>query len=208
MEDVMKKQICAVALATAFSMPSMADVLDVYVGLDYHSTSTETSDNETFEDSENFSGYVAVEHLIPLIPNAKIKYSDLDSESLSIDRSSSLASAIAYYELFDNGLFEFDLGLAVTQVSPAFGSSTELVQAYAAAKAYVPGINMYGFAEVLAGTVSDDEATDAEIGLAYTFNPNSVIPSLTIRTGYRYQEMVTQKTQENKGAFAGVELHF
>ena len=206
----MKKQICAVALAAAFSMPATADFIGVYAGIDYHTTSTEAGGDDSFEDSENFSGYVAFEHFIPLIPNAKIKYSELDTESapLSTELSSSLASAIAYYELFDNGLFEFDLGLAVTQINPAIGRTTELAQAYAAAKTYVPGMNMYGFAEVLAGSVTDDEATDVEFGLGYTFNPESLIPSLTVRAGYRYQEMVTNITQENKGVFAGLELHF
>jgi len=206
----MRKKICAIAVATAFSMPAMADFIGVYAGVDFHTTSTDSTGDASFEDSDNFSGYIAFEHFIPLIPNAKLKYSDLDTELTANNNtlSSSLTSAIAYYELFDNGLFEFDLGLAYSRVDPILGSDADLIQGYAAAKAYVPGMNMYGFAEVVAGSITSDESTDIEFGLAYTLNPDSLLPSLTVRAGYRYQETVVKYTQENKGLFAGIEAHF
>lgn len=210
----MKKQIFVAAIATAMSMPTMADFLGVYAGMDYRTTATSTNGSESgFEDTNNLSGYIALEHFIPLIPNVKLKYSDLSSEyvlaGVKEEPSSSALNGILYYQLFDNGLFEFDFGLAYTSVEDIMGQSAELGQAYGAAKVHVPGIGMHAFAEVIGGTVTDDEATDAEIGLAYTFNPDSNLLNFSVRAGYRYQEMVINDfTQENKGLFAGVEAHF
>ncbi|MCP5077923.1 MAG: TIGR04219 family outer membrane beta-barrel protein [Psychromonas sp.] len=208
----MKKQICAVAIATAISMPAMADFLGVYAGVDYRTTATSYNNIESaFEDTNNLSGYIAVEHFIPLIPNAKLKYSDLSTEYVlsTGEPSSSALNGILYYQLFDNGLFEFDFGLAYTDVENIIGETAQLGQAYGAAKIHVPGVGMHAFTEVIAGTVTDDKATDAEIGLAYTFNPDSIVLNFSVRAGYRYQEMVINDfTQENKGLFAGVEAHF
>ncbi len=208
----MKKQICAVAIATAISMPAMADFLGVYAGVDYRTTATSYNNIESaFEDTNNLSGYIAVEHFIPLIPNAKLKYSDLSTEYVlsTGEPSSSALNGILYYQLFDNDLFEFDFGLAYTDVENIIGETAQLGQAYGAAKIHVPGVGMHAFTEVIAGTVTDDKATDAEIGLAYTFNPDSIVLNFSVRAGYRYQEMVINDfTQENKGLFAGIEAHF
>jgi outer membrane protein len=210
----MKKQIFAAAIATSMSLPVMADFLGVYAGVDYRTTTTSYNNTESgFEDTNNLSGYVAIEHFIPLIPNAKLKYSDLSAESdingNKTEPSSSALNGILYYQLFDNGLFELDFGLAYTRVEDLVGQTTDIGQAYGAAKIFVPGVSMNAFAEVIAGSVTDDEATDAEIGLAYTFNPDSNLLNFSVRAGYRYQEVVINDvTQENKGLFAGVEAHF
>lgn len=207
----MKKQICAAAIATAISMPTMADFLGVYAGIDYRTTETSYNGNDSgYEDTNNLSGYLALEHFIPLIPNAKLKYSDLSTElSGAGDLESSAMNGILYYQLFDNGLFEFDFGLAYTDVENIIGDTAQIGQAYGAAKVHVPGVGMHAFAEIIGGTVTDDEATDAEIGLAYTFNPDSAVLNFSVRAGYRYQEVVINDfTQENKGLFAGLEAHF
>ncbi|PKF60211.1 hypothetical protein CW745_16190 [Psychromonas sp. psych-6C06] len=209
----MKKQICAAAIATAFSMPTMADFLGVYAGIDYRTTATSFEGNDSgFEDTNNLSGYVALEHFIPLVPNVKLKYSDLSTEynvGTKVEPSSSALNGILYYQLFDNGLFEFDFGLAYTKAEDIAGQSADLGQAYGAAKVHVPGVGMHAFAEVIAGSLTDDDATDAEIGLAYTFNPDSVLLNFSVRAGYRYQEMIINNyNQENKGVFAGLEVHF
>lgn len=208
----MKKQICAAAVATLISMPTMADFLGVYAGLDYRTTTNNYLGSE-LEDSSNLSGYIAFEHFIPLLPNAKLKYSDLSTELAdSTEIDSSAANAILYYELFDNGLFEFDFGLAYTRLEMDRNNldlSSDIAQAYGAAKVHIPATGIHAFAEVISGSVTDDSATDAELGLAYTFNPDSVLLNFAVRAGYRYQEMeINNVTQENKGLFAGLQAHF
>ncbi|WP_413701046.1 TIGR04219 family outer membrane beta-barrel protein [Psychromonas sp. KJ10-10] len=202
------------AIATAISMPTMADFLGVYAGVDYHTISTNYSNvSSDFEDTNNLSAYIALEHFIPLLPNAKIKYSDLSAEYTTLsgtsEPESSALNGILYYELFDNGLFEFDFGLAYSDLEDITGQSTDIAQGYGAAKVHLPGTGMHVFAEAIAGSVSDDEATDAELGLGYTFNPDSLLLNFSVRAGYRLQEMIINDvTQENKGLFAGLEVHF
>lgn len=211
----MKKQICAAVVAGVISMPTMADFLGVYAGIDYRTTATDHTANGytgEFKDTNNLSGYLAFEHFIPLIANVKLKYSDLGSK-YSVDSTkvaSSATNAIAYYQLVDNSLFELDLGLAYTRVETDYlDLNSDLGQAYGAAKIHVPGVPMYAFAEVIAGSLSGDNATDAEIGLAYTFNPDSRLLNVSVRTGYRHQEAeIDRLKQENKGLFAGLEAHF
>ena len=209
----MKKQICAAVIAGVISMPTMADFLGVYAGIDYQTTTTDHTRNGyagEFDDTDNLSGYVAFEHFIPLIPNAKLKYSDLSSDTDTAEIDSSVANAILYYQLFDNGLLEFDLGLAYTDVETDYNNlDTELAQAYAAAKLHIPGAGMHAFTEVIAGSVTDDDATDAQIGLSYNFNPNSQLLNVSVRAGYRYQDATIDNfKQESKGPFAGLEVHF
>ncbi|MFT6984681.1 MAG: outer membrane protein [Psychromonas sp.] len=211
----MKKQICAAVVAGVISMPTMADFLGVYAGVDYRTTATSHTANGytgEFDDTNNFSGYLAFEHFMPLIPNAKLKYSDLSSEysSDATEIKSSASNAILYYELLDNDLVEFDLGLAYTDLETDYNNlSATLGQGYAAAKLHIPGVPMHAFAEIIAGSINDDNATDAEMGVAYTFNPDSMLLNLSVRAGYRHQEAeISNFKQENKGLFAGLEAHF
>ncbi|PKH01822.1 hypothetical protein CXF72_14785 [Psychromonas sp. MB-3u-54] len=207
----MKKQIVTAVIASVVCMPSMAILdLDLYTGIDYRTTSTSQSFSEELKDTNNLSGYLAIEHFIPMLPNAKLKYSDLSTETDSgstID--SSTANAILYYQLFDNSLFDFDLGLAYTRLeSDIDNMSKNLGQAYAAAKLQIPGTGVHAFAELVSGSLSSDKATDAELGLAYTFNPDSIL-NLAVRAGYRYQDAeINSLKMENKGLFAGLALHF
>lgn len=209
----MKKQICTTILASAICMPSIA-MVDVYTGIDYRTTDTSQSYldmDQDLKETNNLSGYLSVEHFIPMLPNAKLKYSDLTTET-SADATTidgSTANAILYYQLFDNDLFEFDFGLAYTRLeSDVDNMSANLGQAYGAAKLFVPGTGIHAFTEVVAGSVTDDKATDAELGLAYTFNPDSIL-NIAVRAGYRFQEdTIGEFEQENKGLFAGLELHF
>lgn len=210
----MKKKICTAVIASAICMPSMAMLdLDVYTGIDYRTTDTKQSNsgmNQDLKDTNNLSAYLAIEHFIPMLPNAKIKYSDLSTEtSAGSTTDGSAANAILYYQLFDNDLFEFDFGLAYTRLESDFDNiSANLGQAYGAAKLQIPGTGIHAFAELISGSLSSDSATDAELGLAYTFNPDSIL-NVAVRTGYRYQDAdINDFERENKGLFAGLALHF
>lgn len=207
----MKKQIATAIIAGVICMPSMA-LVDVYTGIDYRTTTSSQSYsgiNQDLKDTNNLSGYLAIEHFVPMLPNAKLKYSDLSTESRLTSTDASSSNAVLYYQLFDNNLFEFDLGLAYTRVDTDFNNLTsDLAQGYGSAKLFVPGTGIHAFTEIIAGSVSDDKATDVELGLAYTFNPDSMI-DIAVRAGYRFQDAtIGEFEQENKGLFAGLALHF
>ncbi|MGB5446213.1 MAG: TIGR04219 family outer membrane beta-barrel protein [Psychromonas sp.] len=209
----MKKQICTVMIAGAMCMPAIAAV-DVYAGIDYRTTDTHQSYSDLgndLEESNNLSGYLAFEHFIPMVPNAKLRYSDLSSETTadSTQIDSSVSNAILYYQLFENHLFDFNLGLAYTRLDSDFQNiSADLAQAYFAAKFFVPATGISAFTEIISGSLNNDTANDIELGLAYTFNPDSIV-NIAVRAGYRLQDFtVDDAEQENKGLFAGMEVHF
>ena len=205
----MKKLLCAVAVSAVFSTSVMADAIGIFAGIDYTANSASYNDHKG-DDTGNISGYVAFEHFVPIIPNVKIKYADLTSKD---DMKSSALNGILYYQLFDNDLLEVDFGLAYTDIEDYVDRSASLAQAYGAAKVHIPSTGIYAFTEIIGGSVTDDEAMNAEAGLGYTFNPDSKLLNLSMRAGYRYQSMTidadpTGSEQENKGIFAGLEAHF
>ncbi|AGH82323.1 hypothetical protein PCNPT3_11935 [Psychromonas sp. CNPT3] len=204
----MKKQLCAIAITSLLSTSAFADNIGVFAGIDYSTTNNSYSETD-LKDSNNFSGYIAFEHFIPLIPNVKLKHATLNIEHENADQESSMSNAILYYQLFDNGMFEFDFGLAYTHAEDLSSQNTNLLQGYLAAKVQLPGLPMNVFAEGTTGSLTSDNATDAMLGVAYTFNPNSVLLNFSVRAGYRMQDMtINSVKQENKGLFAGVEVHF
>ena len=209
----MKKQLCALAIGTLLATSASADYLGLFIGADYLSNSTKVTPVKgstlDADDSSNFSGYVAFEHFVPLVPNAKIRYSDLDThEKINGDIKSSLANGVLYYQIFDNDLFQIDLGLAYTQAKIDEESSADLGQAYGALQINVPGTGMYAFGEALGGSLTDDDAMDASGGIGYTFNPDSLV-AVSVRGGYRYQSIeIKDIKKETSGLFAGVEAHF
>lgn len=200
----MKKQLIAAIIAGSFSVPSLADSLGLYGGLDLRQT--KTSYHKSNDDTANVAGYFAFEHPIPIIPNIKMKYSDLDNDATD---SSSSYNGILYYELFDNKTFEFDFGLAYSNIK-ILGHTEDLGQGYLAAKVHFsPYIHIFG--EHVGGSFSDNDAYDTEAGLQYTINPKSHIVNIGIRGGYRYQSLKFDhlpNRQTTEGWFAGVEAHF
>ncbi|MDA7745882.1 TIGR04219 family outer membrane beta-barrel protein [Psychromonas sp.] len=203
----MKKQALTAAIIATISMPSMADFIGIYAGIDYGTNQTSLSNSSDSDNNSNLSGYLAFEHPIPVIPNIKLRYSDLSNNDISND--SSVMNGILYYEVFDNDLFEIDLGLTYTGTE-SDNKSADLGQVYGAAKLHIPGVGMYAFAEAIGGSITDDNALDVTGGLAYTFNPDSVLLNFIVRAGYRLQEIEFKNTpkQTNEGLFAGLEVHF
>ena len=138
----MKKTIIAAGIASLFCISAQADtLLGLYIGGHMWANQAEGSFGEgnnnqaafDFNDENQGSFFVALEHPIPLIPNIKIASTTLDTvggatitgsftfEGETYDANSALdttfdASYIDYtfyYELFDNDLFIFDFGLTV-----------------------------------------------------------------------------------------------
>lgn len=134
----MKKQILAATTAALLSTSACADVLGLYIGGQYWNNEATGLFGENgdlaefnFEDEQQGSFFVAFEHPIPLIPNAKIAHTTLDTTGMSSltqefefgDETFAAGSNVnavfdmtytdytLYYELFDNGLFTFDFGL-------------------------------------------------------------------------------------------------
>jgi outer membrane protein len=136
----MKKTIIAAGIATLLSASVQADtLLGLYIGGHMWANQAEGSfgqgnNNQAtfdFDDENQGSFFVALEHPIPLIPNLKIASTTLDTVggatitgSFNFEGETYSANSVLettfdasyvdytfYYELFDNDLLTFDFGL-------------------------------------------------------------------------------------------------
>lgn len=140
----MKKYCLAAALSMACLAPAAhADtLLGLYVGIDGWQSDNSGSfadrgkmQDFNFEDETFVSYYAALEHPVPLVPNIKLKYTELElNGSARFDESfvfgdttfttNTAANTITdlshvdyifYYEIFDNDLVSIDLGVNAKQ---------------------------------------------------------------------------------------------
>lgn len=138
----MKKYCLAAALSTVLLTPvAKADtILGLYVGADGWQSENSGSfagkgqaENFNFDDKTFSSFYAALEHPIPLVPNIKIKYTQLEldgstnltdtfefgDQNFTVGTKANLITDFShmdytfYYELFDNDLVSIDFGLTV-----------------------------------------------------------------------------------------------
>ncbi|QPL44391.1 TIGR04219 family outer membrane beta-barrel protein [Pseudoalteromonas sp. A41-2] len=140
----MKKYCLAAALSMACLAPTaQADtLLGLYLGVDGWQSDNSGSfaqdgnlQSFNFEDETFTSYYAALEHPVPLVPNIKLKYTELElNGSTMLDESFSFGGSdyvvgtqvgtvsdlshvdyILYYEIFDNDLVSIDLGVNAKQ---------------------------------------------------------------------------------------------
>ena len=141
----MKKYCIAAALSMACLAPvAQADtVLGLYVVVDGWKADNDGSfsdnnnalQNFNFEDETFVSYYAALEHPVPLVPNLKLKYTELEltgatrlEDTFSFNGSDYIVGTdvnsvtdlshidyILYYEIFDNDLISIDLGINAKQ---------------------------------------------------------------------------------------------
>jgi len=133
----MKKLLVAATLAAALSSSVQADtLLGVYVGGQIWANQAsgsfgDSDDQSTFnlEDEAQGSFFIALEHPLPLIPNARVSRTTLDTtgsqsltESFNFDDQNfsgdvdvtfdlTYTDYTLYYEIFDNDLISVDFGI-------------------------------------------------------------------------------------------------
>ena len=186
----MKKLIlCLMMIGTT----AYADTLyGLYTDVNYWHTQNDHS-NAYQKTSSKDNGQVmlsaSLEHGIPLIPNAKIRHTNL-KESSSHQLSSS--DAIAYYELLDN-IVSLDIGLGAKRLKGDIENNADnynahlsktLPMAYASAGAKLPLTGLSAKAELGIAHNSKIKANDAQAELKYNFVDNVAI-DVGIKAGYR-----------------------
>jgi len=146
----MKKAIIATSLATVLCASAQADtLLGLYIGGQVWANQAEGTFGEgvtdqaafNFDDENQGSYFVALEHPIPLIPNVKIASTTLDtvggttintsftlggetytaSSQLDTTFDANYVDYTFYYEVFDNDLFTFDFGLTARDLDSKIG---------------------------------------------------------------------------------------
>ena len=181
----MKKYCLAAALSMACLAPAaQADtLLGLYVGVDgwksdndgQFSYKNNASQDFNFEDETFVSYYAALEHPVPLVPNIKLKYTELElngstllNETFEFGGTSfttnttattisdlSHVDYILYYEIFDNDLLSIDLGVNAKQFDGDI-----VVTGTANGKATTETVDFSGFVPLVYGR--------AEVGLPLT----------------------------------------
>jgi len=251
----MKKCLLAATIGcTLFSASTIADTIaGVYVGAQVWQTDTtggfadnSSTANLNFDDETNSALYIAVEHPIPLIPNVKINHTSLDNSGttslqsaftfdgnlytansqVDTDIELDATDVILYYELFDNDLISFDLGLnakyidgslsVVDSASNTQGSgdfSGVIPMVYSKVQLGLPFTGLAAYAEGSYLSFDDNKVSDYQVAVAYSFI-ESIAVDMTFQAGYRKVTVDIEDLDdvyadmEFDGVFAGIELHF
>lgn len=253
----MKKTLIASSMAAMLmSATAQADVVGLYVGAQlwdsgFTGTFGESSEQTpfTFSDQQHGNYFIALEHPLPLIPNMKIARTVLDTDGRTTLESdfefngevfsadSTIDSTIdlsyvdytLYYELFDNDLLTFDVGLTARDFDTKFAASlmqadNSIQSAQMPASAIIPmlyasivvGLPLTGFNLFAEGNfLSFDDHTlyDYQAGVSYELIDNLAV-DVNLTIGYRSLNLELQNLDnlytniDFDGFFIGAVLHF
>lgn len=225
----------AVCLCTV-SATSWADAIGVKgnVGLwrsdytgDLGPTSTPVSTLGYHHESNRFL-HLSVEHPVPLIPNVRIGYSDINAtRSVLWDTDASASSSIelthldntAYYELLDNWI-SIDAGLTlriydghIRFATPANSASMKLDETlpmgYALVEAELPFTGWSAGIEGNYTDFNDYQVTDYTLKLRYLFDS---LVDVGVEAGYRRMALTVNQgigaELTLSGPYAGFAFHF
>ncbi|WP_278491377.1 TIGR04219 family outer membrane beta-barrel protein [Acinetobacter gyllenbergii] len=170
---------------------------------------------------------LAIEHPIPLIPNAKIRYVNLKSQTekelagqpvydLNIDHT----DFILYYEILDT-IVNADVGLGATNLNGDIKTlnvrKTDIDKTvpviYGSAGVKLPFTGLSAKAELLYSNINDTKITDAQAELQYNFIDNLLV-DVGLKAGYRILDVKLDDYDKNdvkfnfKGPYIGIDMHF
>ncbi|MCG9963102.1 MAG: TIGR04219 family outer membrane beta-barrel protein [Shewanella sp.] len=192
-----------------------------------------------YSSSAQGSYWFAVEHPLPFVPNLKIRENSLDQKGSLANADFSFnghdfkgnvtsytdlsnTDFVLYYELLDNDILSFDLGAAYKLMNGSLrvqdpGHPEEkdvdggIVMAYASTHLSMPGLGLFGFADLMLGA-NESNVHDYAIGLGWQFDGAAV--DTRVRVGYREFAFdvnnfsgISADTKFD-GYFAGVEIDF
>jgi outer membrane protein len=168
------------------------------------------SDDLDFSSETQNVFYVSLEHMVPVLPNLKLRHTDLESEgagnvnfvfegtnftgAVTSDVDLSHNDIILYYELLDN-VVSLDLGLNVMQmdghVAVTDGTNSERIDfkgyvptLYIAAETSLPlnGLSLSG--EISAVAIDDSKFYDYQVQLQYNVIESKAV-DVGLQLGYR-----------------------
>ncbi|WP_027859036.1 TIGR04219 family outer membrane beta-barrel protein [Marinobacterium jannaschii] len=218
----MKKLICAALSGLsimAAPLSAHADLIGVYAGANYWNAAADGSiasaDKTAAEFDFDTEGqnmfYVAIEHPVPLVPNFKIRHTNMVSDGSAnvtgfefnnvtfngdVDTKLDLTHTdfVLYYELLDN-VVSLDLGLNVKYLDgfAEVSSSSETTRvdltapipmAYASVEGMLPFTGFSAKAEANLLSIDDSEISDFQAEIKYDVIDNIAL-DLGVTVGYR-----------------------
>jgi len=179
-----------------------AQPIDVYVGIDFRTMSSEFDDTN----SNHLAGYIAFENYMPMVPNLKFKTAFLNGDS----EGNSATNTILYYRFYNNGLIEADAGIAYTNIKTA-NDTASIPQTYFSGRFFIPNTKLNVFGEIVQGSLVNDGSSQTELGVSYRFTPRYLLLKVAIRGGYYSQTVNFNNTSTERiseGLFLGVKTLF
>jgi outer membrane protein len=170
---------------------------------------------------------VALEHPVPIIPNAKIRYVNLDTQTeKSVAGQSNYtvnldhADFILYYEILDN-VVDLDIGAGATtlngDITNFAGQRTSIDETYPIIYGTVGGklpfTGLSAKAELTYSNFDDAQLTDALAEIQYNFIDNMLV-DVGVKAGYRIFTVDLDDYNRNdikldfKGPYIGLDAHF
>ncbi|WP_428771685.1 TIGR04219 family outer membrane beta-barrel protein [Vibrio sp.] len=218
-----RKSLSVAGLAAlAFTSLSVAakpgDMFEIKAGYDYWLSSTK-ADGQTAGGTQNQSSYyVGFEHFVPLLPNAKLRYTDVSSNPLAM--SFSQMDVIGYYRLLDSNLIGLDIGLNMQQFRNGQLDTRQFdfwhPALYGDLEVNLPVLPIAIYSTVSAGNFGDNKTMDAEIGAKWIVEMGPL--DLGLKAGYRAIDHSIETSQAGTpaqqqrikldGAYFGAELKF
>ena len=170
---------------------------------------------------------VALEHPVPIIPNAKIRYVNLDTQTeKSVAGQSNYtvnldhADFILYYEILDN-VVDLDIGAGATtlngDITNFAGQRTSIDETYpfiyGTVGGKLPFTGLSAKAELTYSNFDDAQLTDALAEIQYNFIDNMLV-DVGVKAGYRIFTVDLDDYNRNdikldfKGPYIGLDAHF
>lgn len=249
----MKKAAIALTLTSIISTAVQADAVGLYLGGQVWDTEAQgvfgeknTQSDFNLQDEQQGSYFIAVEHPLPFLPNIKIAYTNLDTKGSTTltsnfefdDKTFTANTAVNavfdvsyndytfYYELFDNDLLTFDLGLTARDIegdidvadagatlSASLSFSEVIPLVYTSAIVGLPFTDWNLFAEGNYLSFDDHTLYDYQVGISYALLDNLAV-DVNLTAGYRAVKFELEDLDDLyadlkfKGLFAGVIVHF
>ncbi|KXO79962.1 hypothetical protein AYL20_03710 [Acinetobacter venetianus] len=227
-------KLTLLALGTSVCGLAQADVIGVKGDLSYWNYNGEanmaaqtSAPDQDLDRKGSAQLSLAIEHPIPLIPNAKIRYVNLKTQTenevagqpvydLDIDHT----DFILYYEVLDN-IVDADIGFGVSNLNgdvKTLGlNKTDIDKTipviYGSAGVKLPFTGLSAKAELLYSNVNDTKITDAQAELQYNFIDNLLV-DVGLKAGYRILDIKLDDYEKNdlkfnfKGPYIGLDVHF
>lgn len=252
----MRKNLLALVIGSALvgSFAQADTLLGLYASVDAWSMESSGSFGDSsssmqefnLDDDNKVSFSVALEHPIPVLPNLRIRTNDLstsgdtelnvsftfndvtfaDSTIVATEFDIQNTDITLYYEVFDNDVVSFDLGLTgkyldgeitVTNEDASL-TATESFKGvvpmlYGSVTIGVPATGLSFFGELSALSIDDNNIQDYQAGVAYSFVDNLAVDVL-VRAGYREFSLELDNLDDIftdwsfDGPFLGVQAHF
>jgi len=209
-----KKPLLVTSLALSALSPFAAlsapgDTFEIKGGYDYWSGNQKVNDSEANERQTQPSFYLSFEHFLPLIPNAKVRSTNVKSDKLDV--SYRQMDYIAYYRLLDSNMIGLDLGLNMQRFSGVKDNEWQPAL-YGDLEFTIPATPVTLYSTVSAGTFDGTKTFDGEAGAKWTIELGPV--DLGLKAGYRVMDntFADKAANETKvridGYYLGTELKF